>query len=515
MSTERLLPKSKENKIKAAGLDIESQNIHNNIPVYPDEILKDLKVEDKKFKNAEELLDTITYGKQHYIIITLCMLIISIEGIHLSAVSYLLIPLEKMYQTSITELEFTAAAVFLGQGLGSLMISILKVYFTRRTLILSSLVGMSVIQFLLISSTSLIPFSIYRMIIGALLGISYPLMVNITCEYLPIKYRSLIMNSLYIGFSTGQIIMLLTMLLIMPNYEINQFSNLMYCIWIYILIVTIIFFIWFEDSPRNLIFNDEIDTGIKIYKKMLNDQGIKYNEELTNEIVDYIKSGDNKLFESNYSSLFKNNFFRLTMLLILVWIFNSFIRYGPILIYSTTLKIVSENSNKYIIISNLVTSLITLILCFIFAWISEKPTIGLIKISQIVFTVSAVFSVLAIIDKSLISIWMSLFYAVVNSGNSSINTYTSLVYPTKIRDTSYGFFNFLKRVCAFSSQFIFLDLFSRSVMIPYYFLFFLNISMILALLFLPFDPSKSHLDQDLCTELKLDQENKNKTNNQN
>lgn len=454
----------------------------------------------RKFKVIEETLDKITHGKQHITIIILCFLMMSIEGIQLTAVSYLLIPMKSVFNTNSFDIEFTAAVVFLGQGLGSLLIAIAKIYFTRKQLILSSLLLINVFQVLLAHSTSIMFFSLNRLIIGILLGFAYPLTVNVCCEYLPIKNRSFVMNSIYSGFNFGQIVMLSIMLYLMPNFEAESFYTVIYYLWIYIAIVTIIFFIYFEDSPRNLIFTDtehSVQKGIEIYSQIFEDQNIETNHNTSKYLIKYIQSGDNKLVNADYSSLFKNQYFLLSILLIIIWMFNSFIRYGPILIYSSTLKVLNTNNNTVIILCDMMTSSITIVFCIFFAWLSEKKSIGLIKITLIVFIIALTFSVLSVFDQSDIGIWMSLYYSVVNAGNAAINTYTNLVYPTKIRDSSYGFFNFLKRVGAFSSQFIFLGLFNANVMFPYYLLFILNFGILISVYYLPIDPSKAHLDRDI------------------
>ena len=219
-------------------------------------------IDDKKI--IEQFISNNSYGFYQFNAIILSILILSIEAIFLSEISYLVIPLKEKYGENNFKLELCAAIVFIGQAIGSTLISYLLKFATRKTWILICLVFMCILQGILIFITTLFGLTLIRFFLGILLGATFPITINICCEYLPVTYRSFVMNSLYIGFSVGQLFMLIVMYYIMPNLEHKQIKIFMIYLFFYILLVTIIFFILIEDSPRNLILIGKLKQGIQI-----------------------------------------------------------------------------------------------------------------------------------------------------------------------------------------------------------------------------------------------------------
>jgi sugar phosphate permease len=447
-----------------------------------------------KIYEPKELIDKITYGEHQFRIIFLAVVLLLMEGAELHLVAYLITSLRKYFNAETFEIEITAAIVYLGLGIGSFSVDYVKKVINRKQIVFYTLIGINICHVLLIFAKSIAFFTFIRFLIGLQMGLTNPIVLNVLCEYLPIEYRTFTMNSTYCGFNIGQLLLLLVQMIVMPKFEENQVITVLLILWFIIFLCTVMFFFLFEDSPRNLVLEGEVNKGIKIFREMLHKNNIYISSEQRKQLVDYIKNTNNRIKEANFSAVFENEFLRTSILLSFIWFLNSNLRYGPLLIYTETLQEMKISTDTNIIINHIVIVVGMFVSNLIFSWISEFKNVGLIRMSLICYGLALIFNILIVTVTGSLNIWFTIASVLYNPANSAMGTYTHLIYPTKIRDTSFGLFLFFKRVGGIISQFLFLGLSKAGVIVPYHILLWIVVMISILIYFLPFEPSHDHLD---------------------
>lgn len=524
-------------------------------------------------KFIEELLEKIGYGSYQLRIILIVFFVISIEGIHLTLMSSMIIPLKGYFNTTSFGIETLSGIIFIGVGIGSLSIGLLSNNFNRDFTLKMSLALTLFSHLITIIFKNIIIFSICRFFIGYGVGISVPLTLNVLCEYLPIKARSYTLTAVWASFGLGQAFVAIFMLIFMPNFEVYQVKNVFLFLWIYSLIIVICVFLFFIDSPRNLILTKKENEGIKIlenmtskikgYENMLftksneeeygnvnilnnNDAKTKlknikkyvFNPLLRKAFLNYIKSGSNNQIEeteeskafnnlsdddidnnvdisikhnkiklkdenlikktdSPFTSIFKKPFIKTSVLLTAIWIINSILTYGPLLILTPTLKLIRDDSNNSNIIINIIfLSTATFIVSYILPLFTIIKSIGLIKLFSLFYIIAMIFNIFILANIKNIALWITIYNMFLGASFNLSSSYTSCIYPTKIRDYAIGFFYFCTRIGGFVSQYLFLWLFNMHYMLPYYTMILLILICIIVTFFMDIEPSDEALDKE-------------------
>ena len=130
----------------------------------------------------------------------------------------------------------------------------------------------------------------------------------------------------------------------------------------------------------------------------------------------------------------------------------SILFYGPILIYSPTIKTLmgdSEN-NIGIIISGIISALVCSILILVCGFVSEVKNIGLKKTTLFCYAFGILFSILMLSFMKDFEYWMSSYLAITGAGFNVTLTIASTVYPTKIRDFALGFLYSILRAVSYT-----------------------------------------------------------------
>lgn len=444
----------------------------------------------------EDLFEKQKYGKYQYLALLMTFLSIFIEGVHLTLMSCMIIPLKSFFAVKDNfEIEVASAFIFIGVGFGSISIGFLTKKLGREMTAKFSYILICFAQLATVFTKSIVLFTVMRLFIGYGLGIIVPLSLNILLEYLPVKLRSFTLTAIWASFSIGQCSTLVFMLFFMPNYEITQIQIIQILLWVIILVFTIIFILIFVDSPRNLILTGKTKEGMKILKHIALSSNIDISPSQEDDIVEYIKRGGNKDYTNNsLGALFQKNTRYTTIILIIIWTASSMLLYGPLLIYSPTLKDLSITSDSSIILSMFIGTFIGIVVLAILPILSEY-IFGMKTFSIICYYISGVLCILIIIFTNLIYIWYALYTYFLSTAFNLNTTYTTHIYPTKIRDTAVGFFYFCTRIGGFISQFLFLWLYGYNIMIPYYLIVALCLLCGTIKLFLKIDPSGESLDK--------------------
>lgn len=421
-------------------------------------------------------------------------LIISLEGVHLTLTSTMLIPLQQYFNVSTLSYQFACAFIFFGIGVGSYLLGITVEKFGRIAVIRSGLIALAITHLLITLSTNIVVFTIFRFILGVCFGIILPVILNIVCEYLPVYFRSYVLTALWAFFQIGQSIASFFMLMFMPSLAYTESQAVLLGVFIVCLLIEVVLFIFIKDSPRNLILHNQISEGIEIINNMIAE---KLSSKDESEIVSFIQSGSNQQFKDHFVlSLFESDVKRTTINLIVVWVFNSVITNGALLIYTPTLKKVAFESNQNVIASMLMMCGLGLAFTSTMPLLTEIKWLGLKRFNTILYVLSFITCILIVAAPKLIYYWL-IPNSLINSVIFNVmTTYTCCLYPTKIRDTALGFFYSCTRVGGFLSQFLYLGLFEVDYILPYYFtLVFTGLCLVSSVL-LKQEPSDEMLDRE-------------------
>ena len=270
--------------------------------------------------------------------------------------------------------------------------------------------------------------------------------------------------------------------------------------WLVFLISTAVYFMYLKDSPRNMLLHNNEKEARKIIKDMIAPLHNNISEVKITEVCDYLKTGNNLEFENDsLSCIFEPFKRRTTIILMFTWFSNSFLSYGPLIIYTKTIKSLNISSDSNIILSIIVIGLISLTSNIIFPLLVEVKFLSIKKMLISSNVISGVFAMLIIFVPKYIQFWLCLYmYFTGNSFNMS-TTYSTLIYPTKVRDNAIGFLYSCTRLGGFTSQFVFLWLFDIGVFVPYYMMTVCIGLITITNLFLPLDP---YGDESLDREMK-------------
>lgn len=476
-----------------------------------DETTPNINIEGLKENCNIPIIDQI-FEKRGYCMFTfkhiiLTFLVISVEGLHMSLFSSMIIPFTTYYNLNESNVKFLSSILFLGVGLGSLISGSISSKYSRPLSINFCLFAIFIANFLLTFSNNLICFAICRFIIGFSLGLIVPVSLNLLTECLPIKNRSLVLTCIWIAFSIGNLYNLLLMIGFMPYLQAEYVGQTLLFISLLPLLTLIVSVLYLRDSPRNLILNNKDDEAIMILEK-LNNNSI---DDLTrSKIIAEIRTNSN-IQENNGSvdirELFNNKYRKLTSILTVIWFLNSVIGYGPVLVASLTLSSlgVKENiTNNEIIMNQIMICIICSPSCYVGGVLSEIPFLGRNKSTILGYLISIVFMALCILDPSSFTIMFGLSIAFSGIAFNINTTYTCEVYPTKIRDNALGFLFFATRLGGFLSQILYLGLNEAGIWAPYYFTIFITIVNVCFVYSLPYETLGQPLDMDYCVDIKSD-----------
>jgi MFS family permease len=452
----------------------------------------------------DKLVEELGYTKPHYLIIIFTWLIFFIEGIHVTLISNMFIPIQKYFELQDFMMSLISSLLFLSVGLGSLLTMKTVLIGKRNSTIILYTLLIFVISLLMGIFKNFYLFITLRFILGVCLGAVRPLIFNLLCEYLPIKYRSFFMILSTSSFYLGAIFSNVVMLIIMPNLEPEKIFTVFFIISIPTLIIGIILFLMLEESPRYLIINNHEDEGFIILEKILQKE-VSYEERKI--IVFQLKENDNnKNVENSFSGIFNYKFRLVTIILIILWMINAYIVYGGSLALSLTLKYIEElnggkknlsvNENLQIIKKQILVYVITLPGSLLAAVMTETKFFGRKMTIFSGFLLMGIFNTISVIDVKRFHIYNGIsgfFNALSFCG---CGTFSSEYYPTKIRDFAVAFLNFTARIAALSSQFIAVWLYKIHYLGMFYSVILVCIIATFITFILPYDTYRKPLDYD-------------------
>jgi MFS family permease len=512
-----------------------------------------------KYKSITEIIDSSGYNLTTIKIIFFAFIFVMEEGFILSYFGNISTAFKQYYQLSDAALEFISSLSFLGMGIGNIIVVFLLKILSRRNIILLSIIGLLITHLNLCLIKTLVAFAISRFLNSIFLGFYMVLMFNILTEYLPTHYRGFFLNAVWIGWNIGAIIFLLLCKIFIPGLSYNSYNTtepqdfyaaIFHFVYVYIFnFIIAVFFL--EDSPRNLLVNNEKERARNVLKNYIGRELSK--EELEKLQYDILNSGENKHHTEENSiglnQLFSKRMFMLSILMMLVFFFLSFSTYGinvaiPIIIKKIEeLKIkkflgnqgkgnlnrnLNININPQSNISNTsnlrmynynyphsygygnshdcqVNSLIiiysiTASSSIIGGIMAEMRSLGKKYCEIILFSLSLLFASMCPFFlfhfEILISISVSLLITAFNLHIS----WTGEILPTKLRDFGFGLFISMTRFGGFFTQYVFISVAHLNFQLT---IWIYILSILILLVLITFLPRNNVIELD--SELELDE----------
>jgi len=190
---------------------------------------------------------------------------------------------------------------------------------------------------------------------------------------------------------------------------------------------------------------------------------------------------------------------------------NSYIFYGSSFTAEQTL-LKLENSHKQdnsSIHQALLTKMITITAIpipglIVAGILSEIKSIGRKTTCFISYAASSFFLFLGVIYIHHFAFFLGISLLCSGAAFNISSTYTSELYPTKIRDLALGFFYFCTRVAGFSSQFLSVALENELFLLNYHVIIAIGIIGGILILYLPYETLGSPIDAPVNSELYED-----------
>lgn len=442
-------------------------------------------------KLIDQIICKYGYGFNNITIIIGSIFIISVSGYFTTFFSTTVLAYQRLYKFKDEDLMFIATLFYLFKILGSITVGQMTARLGRYNIIIVSLV-------VLTANNLLSPFYedseryIYlnRVITGYFSGCIETIVTNILCEYLPLAYRGFILTFVWTGWSLGQILPNLIMMYIMPKYEVNGLSETKLLCAIIPLNALIYSLFFFDDSPRSYIFKNQAEKGLKILNRFT-DKAI--TDEDKAKLVSELHSGINKDdSDASISELFKGENLLLTMIILVLNLFSNMLYDGFSFIISLTLNDINQSEN--VLQDAIVIIAFSIPSCLFAGIITEVKYFGR-KFCNFIGYVLLILSItLAIIFPKYISLFFGLYYVFISFGNIVIITYTSEIYPTKLRDlaSSMGFVS--ANLGSMLSQICYLQLHKVGTFAPFWFTLTVGVLCCLLSYLLPYETYQRPLD---------------------
>jgi MFS family permease len=424
---------------------------------------------EKSEKLLDHIIDKYGYGPITWKTFTVVFFIISLEGFHLTFFGNMIIPLKQHYSMNDSHVQWVSSFFFLAVGIGSYSAGYVAERFKRMNILYATQMTLAVAHFFMGIGNNMIVFALLRVVIGYCIGVAVPISLNLLTEYLPIHFRSILLTGAWMGFVFGQLYNLVLLLLFMPNYEVESFSTTIFVSSSLSILLFFLTFFLVRDSPRNLLLTGEVNEAIDILEHL---NGGKLTQEQKDEIIAETFSGANLEFKASIKEIFHHDLKKTSILLIFIWLINSLLTYGPILISSLTIKELDleqhDSKNRDIILQQIIIVIISSPSNVLGGFFSEIPILGRNKTVILSFIFAILFNILTIVNNHNYEFHFGMYLFFTSIGFNVNTTYSCEIYPTRVRDIAIGFLFFCTRVGGFISQIIFIAFNNLGMWIPYY-----------------------------------------------
>jgi MFS family permease len=447
-----------------------------------------LRLEKPQGSLIDQIIGKYGYGTNIILYILCAILVISVSGYFTTLFSSTILAYQKLFNLNDNDLMAIATLYFIFKITGSMTVGHITKKISRITVINTALVLLTICNILMGVFYKNLPWMYCsRVLTGFFSGNIETLITNVLCEHLPIHYRGLILTSVWTGWSIGQIIPNLIMLRFMRNFESSGLDKTIILSTFIPLTALIFCLLFLKDSPRHFILKEDYNKGFQILKTY----EPNITEEMKNVMIKEIKEGVNKQHKGKFRELFYKKFRLLTFCILFLNFMSNMLNDGFALIVNLTLE---EIDNSNILWDAITVIIFSMPSCFIAGVLSDIKWIGRKWCNFMGYLFLCLSLILAVVFPSKISLFLGLYNIFINFGNIVIVTYTSEIYPSKLRDLASSMGFTFSNLGSCSSQMIFIKLHQLSTFSPYYFIIAVCLVCSMISWVLPYETYRRPLD---------------------
>ena len=429
-------------------------------------------------------------------IILLTGFYIFVEGSQLTLLNSLFVPIKEAYNLTDNNLTIANSLMFLGVAIGSILSGYTSSIMSRRKALIIGMCINSILNFILSLNDNFTIFNILRIFLGFSIGIMLPMIFGILSEYLPIQYRGFCLIAVWCFYGIGGLYVNITMKILMHSLQSDKVNMVIFYLTIPYILFSVSYFIFLEESPRNLILNNKESNAIEILEKI---KGERISEEVISEIISNVKGGINKNLDHSLASVFAEKLRKTTIIQSIIWFCFSYIFYGGIFSISLMLKEIGF-SNQNLIEKTMIVYGLSMPGNLIGGILTEISYLGRLKTCMIGYGFLSFFIVVLPFFPNHIEILIGFMGLFLNISFNVTCTYCSEYYPTRIRDTALGYLYFITRISGFISQFISYLLIMVDYRLQYLFILSQTIFCFILIFHLPEETHGQPLDVDYDTK---------------
>lgn len=488
------IPQEKPNHLSAISIPdslISESNDNKDNPAPPL-----IKPPEKKDSTIDEIINNGLCSK-YPIIILICVYFTFIaDGIEMTLMNLLIIPMKSYFNLSTFQCQCVAATLFLGVAIGSIASGWLSKSIGRISSIKFALFFLLISHLMMAISMNEGMFICLRIFIGFTLGIVIPISLSLYSEYIPIKIRGFLLTITWFFFILGYLLNGIIMYFEMPHLEMSKIKRTLMILTIFPLISFLVNMFLLADSPRNLILNNQKEKAFDILKSM--NKSIELTFEEKKRVVNDVVAQANITTNGSIGDLFSKQYRYTTLMCMFLFFVDGCAFYGVSIITTLTQQAIGieleEVNNKEITRSQIIIAFATLFSLITGGILVEIPFLGRKGVLWTWELINAIIQLPTVFFPKLFTFFMSISMFSCNVWGNVLITYIVEVYPTKLRDTSSGFLLMTFRISGFLSQFLYLGLFEIHYTIVYYVSTGLLLASVIATIILPFESVNKPLD---------------------
>jgi putative MFS transporter len=444
----------------------------------------------------EDILNKIGYTKYHFIMIALVGLTLMADGVELYLMNLLGPSLKHIYNIEDSYVTMIITILFLGIAIGALLSGYLIKQFGRRPPLIFFLLLISISG---ITSTLVDNIKLF-MVCRFFVGISVGMLLNFTnalCEVLPTNYRSFIMGSIYFFLKIGILYFVAIFYLVTTYIDVNNYKLVIFISNIPIYIALIVALLYYRESPRILLWNNNIADAFDQLQHIANGSQYRLSEVDLLCLSKFVKTRDIETIGllTSIKGLIRDQL-RIVILVTILWVMNTFnifinAYFLPIYLRSATHKDRHDTEVLHKLFVSILIPLPAEIVCGI---MTSNKNFGRVKTIIFGFLMQMLLSFAASRDMNHYYIYSSMiiFFNIFSFNITKL--YTTEVYSTDIRDLGYGMSNFASRLTAIFIPYLVDITIEWSANIPCYLMTIYSLIGVICAYLLPFDTFGKKLD---------------------
>ncbi|MCY0853509.1 MFS transporter [Cupriavidus sp. D39] len=171
-----------------------------------DNVFGDNRMSDRSTLDVKQFIDAQKFSLFHWTILTLCFLVVVMDGYDTVAIGYVARSLSDDWNLAHEALGPVMSAALVGLGVGAFLGGPLADRYGRRKVIIGSTILFGAFTALCAVASTLGSLTVFRLMAGVGLGAAMPNSAALMSEFAPARVRSLTVNTQLMGFSAGMAI---------------------------------------------------------------------------------------------------------------------------------------------------------------------------------------------------------------------------------------------------------------------------------------------------------------------